>query len=65
MSVFYIFGIALLILILLPLVGSYTGRVLKSRSNDWCRCGHPVDWHEHLRDGDDCSICECRAFRAG
>lgn len=33
---------------------------------DWCRCGHPLDWHRHLRDGDDCGRCPreiCATFR--
>ena len=28
-----------------------------------CRCGHPQQWHEHYRAGNDCSTCSCRAYR--
>jgi hypothetical protein len=27
------------------------------RIPDLCRCGHPPDIHEHLRDGSDCGLC--------
>jgi len=33
---------------------------------DTCKCGHPLDAHEHYRKGSDCSLCpegECGAFR--
>lgn len=28
-----------------------------------CRCRHPRDVHEHLRDGNDCSMCGCTHYR--
>lgn len=37
----------------------------KHRSIDvgMCRCGHISLSHEHYRQGDDCALCTCRAFR--
>jgi hypothetical protein len=36
-------------------------------TSGWCECGHPVDWHSHLRPGTDCGSCGaavCAEFRA-
>lgn len=26
-------------------------------------CGHPRDTHHHYRDGTDCALCACAAYR--
>jgi hypothetical protein len=37
----------------------------RSMTDGLCRCGHPYDSHEHLRNGTDCAWCEpgvCNRF---
>jgi hypothetical protein len=29
-----------------------------------CICRHTAEAHEHSRRGRDCSVCDCRRFRA-
>ena len=29
-----------------------------------CDCGHPANPHRHYRDGNDCSMCDCRTYTA-
>lgn len=39
--------------------------VFARREARWCRCDHPIDFHEHYRAGSECSLleCDCRRFR--
>jgi hypothetical protein len=28
-----------------------------------CRCGHPLNAHQHHRQGTDCALCDCPQWR--